>query len=136
MQGVEEQAGAFGVEAAVGDALGDQCNCGLDGAAVFEGWEFEGGEGVAIFGLEPGLVGAVVVEAEIFFTEAFAAAAMAVGEDVAALEVLAFGVWHEVYPPLGYFVGKVRMAKDLGMKLSLVRRGAPRRSRFLRCAAE
>jgi hypothetical protein len=99
LQGVEEQAGAFGVEAAVGDSLGDEGDGGLDGAAVFEGGKLEGGQSVALFGQARGLVGAVVVEAKIFFAETFAAAAVSVGEDVAALEVLGVGVWHGVVPP-------------------------------------
>ena len=97
MQGVEEQAGAFGVEAAGGDALDDEGDGGLDRAAVFERGEVEGGE---VFGLLARLVGAVVVVAEIFFAEAFRAAAVSVGEDVAALEVFGLSVGH-VVPPLG-----------------------------------
>ena len=62
-------------------------------------------------------MGAVVVEAEIFFAETFAAVAVSVGEDVAALEVFGLRIWHEVYPP-GYFAGKVRTDKDLSMKLN------------------
>jgi hypothetical protein len=117
LEGVEEQAGAFGVKTAVGDALGDERDGGLDGAAVFEGGQLEEGEGVARLGQEARFVGAVVVVAEVFFAETFAAAAVSVGEDVAALEVLAWCVWHGWYPP-GYFAGKVRTDRDLSMELS------------------
>jgi hypothetical protein len=75
----------------------------LNRAAVFEGGKVEGGEGVALFGQARGLVGAEVVEAKIFFTEAFASAAVSVGEDVSALEVPGVRVWHGVVPPLGTF---------------------------------
>ena len=44
-------------------------------------------------------MGAVVVEAKIFLAETFAAAAVSVGEDVAALEVLALWLWHGGTPP-------------------------------------
>jgi len=37
-----------------------------------------------------------VVEAELFAAEAGAAAAMAVGKDVAALEAARLGVWHGI----------------------------------------
>ena len=77
----------------------DDRDGGLDGGTVFERGELEGGEGVAVFGLEARFVGAVMVVTEVFGAERFAAAAVAVGEDVAALEVLALSVWHGVYPP-------------------------------------
>jgi len=107
LHGVEQQAGAFGVEHAVGDALGDDRNGGLDGGTVFERREVEGGELVAEFGLErAGFVGAEVVVTEVFRAQGFAAAAVAVGEDVAALEVLALGVRHGCVPPLDTSVVK------------------------------
>jgi hypothetical protein len=43
LQAVEEQAGALGVEAAVGYALQDEADGRLDGAAVFGDGKVEGG---------------------------------------------------------------------------------------------
>jgi hypothetical protein len=60
----------------------------LDCRPVFGEREFEGGA-AASAGIGGGFAGGVVVEAELFSAEAGAAAAVAVGEDVAALE--AFG---------------------------------------------
>jgi hypothetical protein len=40
-----------------------------------------------------------MIEAKIFFAEAFASAAVSVGEDVAALEVFGVRGWHGVVPP-------------------------------------
>ena len=93
LQAVEEQAGALGVEAAVGDALQDEADGGLDGAAVFGEREVEGGEGVARFDRFGG-AGGVVVVAEDFGAERRASAAAAVVVDVAALIVFWLGhVW-------------------------------------------
>jgi hypothetical protein len=107
LERVEEQAGAFGVEHACGDALGDEGDGGLDGAAVFErgqveppqrarsarrGPRVEGGEGVAEGGLGFGFASGVVVVTKIFLAERFASATVSVGEDVAALEVFGGGV--------------------------------------------
>jgi hypothetical protein len=104
LQAVEEQAGTFGVQTAAGQALQDEADGGLDGTAVVGQREVEGGQRVR---LEVGerragarAAGGVVVVAEGLVAEAFGAAAVAVGEDVAALEVERFGLgWHGVPPP-------------------------------------
>jgi hypothetical protein len=92
LERVEQQPGAFRVDHVAGDALGDERDSGLDGAAVFERGQFEGGQGVAERGFIFGLAGGVVVVAKIFLAERFASATMSVGEDVAALEVFGGGV--------------------------------------------
>jgi hypothetical protein len=85
LERVEEEAGAFGVEQTGGDALDDDADGGLDGAAVLGERELEGGdEGWGGFGF----AGGVVEVAEGLAAEALAAAAVAVGEDVTALEGL------------------------------------------------
>ena len=96
LQAVEEQAGALGVKTAVGDALQDQADGGLDGASVLGEGQVEGGEGVARIGWFRGS-GGVVVVAEDFGAERRAAAAAAVVVDVAALIV--FGLGHVWGPP-------------------------------------
>ena len=104
LQAIEQEAGAFEVDFVAGDALQDFADGGLDGAAVLEVGQVEfGGAGAAVFDVLGGAAGGVVVVAELFVAQAFAAAAVAVGEDVAALKGLGFGVdlafhW---YPP-GY----------------------------------
>jgi hypothetical protein len=105
LQAVEEQAGAFGVDFVAGDAAEDFADGELDGGAVFGEWEVELGLAVAALAwVFDGAAGGVVVVTELFVAEAWAAAAMAVGEDVAALIALGFGlcgVWCgvlHVYP--------------------------------------
>jgi hypothetical protein len=95
LEAVEEESGAAWVDLIGGDALEDLADGLLDGGAVFgDGeFEFEGGEG-AVFGC--GFAGGVVVVAEIFVAERGRAAAVAGGEDVAAL--VAFSVFM-VCPP-------------------------------------
>jgi hypothetical protein len=67
-----------------------------------------------------GAAGGVVVVAEIFAAEAWAAAAMAVGEDVAALVAFRL-VLHDV-APLWWFWVKVfegkRLGPDFGWRVS------------------
>ena len=85
LQAVEEQACSFGVEVVAGYALQDDSYGGLDGAAVFGQGQVEAG--MAAEGSAGGwFAGGVVVVAEGLSAEADAAATMAVGEDVAALE--------------------------------------------------
>ena len=84
---VEEEAGAAGVDLVEGDALDDLADGGLDGGAVFGEGEVEGGlRSSALADVFHRAAGLVVVVAEIFVFERAGAAAMAVGEDVAALE--------------------------------------------------
>jgi hypothetical protein len=96
LEAVEEQAGTFGVDLVAGDALEDLADGGLDGAAVFgEGQVEVGVAGVWVF---HGAAGGVVVVAELFVAKAGAAAAAAVGEDVAALVAFRFFL-HGGIPP-------------------------------------
>jgi hypothetical protein len=92
----EEMAGALGVDVVGGYALEDFTQGELDGGAVFELGEGEGGAAAAARGeVLHGAARGVVVVAEGLVAEAGRGAAMAVGEDVAALHS-GFGlcVWH------------------------------------------
>ncbi len=89
MQAVEEQACSFGVEVVAGDALEDDADGGLDGGAVLGHGQVEAGMAAEGFA-GGGLAGGVVVVAEGLSAEADAAAAVAVGEDVATFEA---GCW-------------------------------------------
>jgi hypothetical protein len=111
LEAIEEEAGAAGVDVVGCDALEDFADGGLDGGAVFLERQVEGGAAAsALFWFGDRAAGGVVVVAELFAVQAGAAAAVAVGEDVAALEAFwrfgaGFGsgfdgVWH-VSPPLG-----------------------------------
>jgi hypothetical protein len=110
LEAVEEEAGAAGVDVVGGDALKDLADGVLDGGTVFRERDFEGGAaGFTGAGVGCGFAGGVVVVAEIFSAEAWAAAAVAVGEDVAALEAFGCfglrldGVVHGP-SPTGYFL--------------------------------
>ena len=102
LEAVEEKAGAAGIDLIGGDALEDLADRVLDGRTIVgigEG-EFEGGAAGSA-GVGCGFAGGVVVVAEVLSAQAGAAAAVAVGEDVAALEALWCvgaglddGVWH------------------------------------------
>ena len=84
----------------MGDAEEDLADGELDGGAVFGHGEVDG---VAVFAgarVQDRAAGGVVVVAEVFTAQAWAAAAVAVGEDVAAL--VAFWLGHWVLP-LVYF---------------------------------
>jgi hypothetical protein len=61
----------------------------LDGGSVFGERDFEGGAAAAA----GAWAGGVMVVAEVFSAKAWAAAAVAVGEDVAALVAFGFGLW-------------------------------------------
>ena len=116
LEAVEEEAGAAGVDVVRGDALEDLADGGLNGGAVFREREFEAGAVGSGCGFSCG----VVVVAEVFAAQAGAAAAVAVGEDVAAL--VAFGcvgfcvdgVVHWSLPR-GYFWCKVSGRKGLSL---------------------
>jgi len=103
LEAVEQEAGAAGVDVVCGYALQDLADGGLDGGAVFGQRQVEGGAAAAaLFGVRDWLSGGVVVVAELFLTEAWAGAAVAVGEDVAALILLGcFGCVLHVFPPHG-----------------------------------
>ena len=117
LQAVEEQAGAAGVDVVGGDALEDFADGLEDGGAVvgIGQREVEGGAAAAaLLRVGDGSSGGVVVVAEVFVAEAGAGAAVAVGEDVAALVVLGWfglgcgvdGVVHVFPPPLGRMCAK------------------------------
>jgi hypothetical protein len=92
LEAVEEQSGAAWVEVVGGDALEDFSDGELDGGAVLGVGEVEGAEaGFALGWVFDGSAGGVVEVAELLVAEAGAAAAVSVGEDVAALEA-GFGV--------------------------------------------
>jgi hypothetical protein len=94
VEAVQKQPGAARVDSVKGYALEDDADGGLDGGTVFGVGKDEGGLGGFVVGLElaalvevlDGPAGGVVVEAKYFLAQADAAAAMAVGEDVTALE--------------------------------------------------
>ena len=92
LEAVEEQAGAAGVDVVGGDAAEDFSDGMLDGGTVFRQRKVEGGAAAStLLRIGDGFSRGVVVVAEVFSAQAGAAAAMAVGEDVAAL--ILFGVW-------------------------------------------
>ena len=110
LEAVEEQAGAAGVDVVGGDALEDLADGGLDGGAVFGEGQVEGGAAAAALArVRDGFAGGVVVVAELFLAEAWAGAAVSVGEDVAALVLLwcFVGVVSWVPSPRGGFLCKV-----------------------------
>lgn len=86
LEAVEEEAGAAGVDVVGGDALEDFADGGLDGGSVFGERQVEDGAAAsALARVGDGLSGGVMVVTEFFVVQAGAAAAVAVGEDVAAL---------------------------------------------------
>jgi hypothetical protein len=119
LEAVEEEAGAARVDVVGGDALEDLADGVLDGGTVFGERDFEGGA-AAPARAGCGFAGGVVVVAEVFSAEAWAAAAVAVGEDVAALVtfgcfgLLLDGVVHWSLPT-GYFWCKVFERKGLSL---------------------
>ncbi|HTD95536.1 MAG TPA: hypothetical protein VK627_01350 [Edaphobacter sp.] len=102
LEAVEQEAGALGVDLVGGDAEQDLADGDLDGGAVLGHGEGEVGlAGAAVGEVLDGAAGGVVVVAKLFVAKAWAAATVALGEDVAALEALG-GVGHDGIPP-GYF---------------------------------
>jgi len=101
LEAVEEEAGALGVDLVAGDAEQDLADGALDGGAVLGQGDVEVGlAATAVAGVLDRAAGGVVVVAELLVAQAGAAAAVAVGEDVAAL--VAFRcVGHGGTPP-GY----------------------------------
>ena len=85
LEAVEEEPGAAGVKGVGGDATQDLADGGLNGAAIFGEGQVEGIGEVGMRSERFGPAGGVVVVAKIFFTERFAAATVAIGEDVTAL---------------------------------------------------
>jgi hypothetical protein len=126
LEAVEEEAGAAGVDVVGGDALEDLADGVLDRGTVFWKRDLEGGAAApAGRRVGGGFAGGVVVEAEVFSAEAGAAAAVAVGEDVAALEasgcfgLRCLGLWrdgvHWSLPHGGTFWCKVFGRKGLSL---------------------
>ena len=104
LEAVEEEASAAGIDVVGGDAAEDFDDGGLEGGSVV--WvgdrEVEGGAAASAGAwVLCGLAGSVVVVAELFAAKADAAAAVAVGEDVAALVAFRFGLGHVCPSPLG-----------------------------------
>jgi hypothetical protein len=97
LEAVEEEAGAAGVDVVGGDTLEDLADDKLNAGAIVEIGErdFEDGAAAAASAwVLRGSSGCVVVVAEVFGAETWAAAAVAVGEDVAALVAFGcFGWW-------------------------------------------
>jgi hypothetical protein len=95
----EQEFGALHVELVGGDAAGELGDGELDGGAVFERRQDEGGVGIdqgllgggGVAGGE-GVARGVVVVAEVLLAEGEGAAAVALGEDVAALVAAGAGV--------------------------------------------
>ncbi len=85
LEAVEEEAGAAGIELVGGEAEEDFSDGGLDGRTVVRAWEVEGGSaGLAglpgvQFRFWDGFAGGVVVVAEGFAAQGWAAAAVARG---------------------------------------------------------
>ena len=105
LEAVEEQAGAAGVDVIGGDAAENFSDGLLDGGPVFGQGKVEGGAAAStLLRVGDGFSGGVVVVAEVFSAQAGAAAAVAVGEDVAALVL--FGGWCGVLHGVGPSPGK------------------------------
>ena len=122
LEAVEEEAGAAGVDVVGGDALEDLADGVLDGGTVFGERELEGGAtAAALFWVGDWFSGGVVVVAEVFTAEAWAAAAVAVGEDVAALVAFGcFGLCVHWSLPRGSFWCKVFGGKGLSLDFNSV----------------
>jgi hypothetical protein len=96
LEAVEEEAGAAGVDVIGGYAAEDFSDGMLDGGTVLRQRKVESGSATsALLRIGDRFSGGVVVVAEVFSAQARAAAAVAVGEDVAALVL--FGVWCGVF---------------------------------------
>jgi hypothetical protein len=111
LEAVEEKAGAAGVDVVGGDALQDLADGKLDGGPIvgIGQRKVEGGTAAAALArVGDGLARGVVVVAEVFAAQAWARAALAVGEDVAALVLLwcFVGVVHWFPSPRGVFCAK------------------------------
>ena len=85
LQGVEDEAGLLLVERVGGEALENLVEGDLQGGLVFDVGQGEGFAGAALFEVLDRWAVHVVVVAEVFAAERGAAAAVAFGEDVAAL---------------------------------------------------
>jgi hypothetical protein len=119
LEAIEKKTCAARVDVVGGDALKDFSDGGLDGGTVFWQGQVEGGAAAAAAArIGDGFSGGVVVVAELFCAEAWALAAAAVGEDVAALVLFGlFGCVLHGPLPTGCFVCKVFGRKEIGLDL-------------------
>ncbi len=88
LKAVEEEAGAAGIDVVGGDAAENFADDKLDAGTIVgigQGKVEGGAAASALLGVGDGFSCGVVVVAEVFSAQAGAAAAVAVGEDVAAL---------------------------------------------------
>ncbi|HEY1993874.1 MAG TPA: hypothetical protein VGG81_05680 [Edaphobacter sp.] len=133
LEAVEEEAGAARVDVVGGDAAEDFSDGMLDGGAVFGQRKVEGGAAAStLLRVGDGFSCVVVVVAEVFSPQAGAAAAVAVGEDVAALVL--FGVWCGVLHDVSLSpckVCKVFQRKDLRPDLARCRSGLNANARLV-----
>ncbi len=91
LEGVEDEAGAAGVDVVVAEEMNDFAERGLNGGpGVGSSEEEEVAAGLAQAGLGDGFAGVVVVVAEVGAAHGGAAAAESVGKDVAALATFGF----------------------------------------------
>jgi hypothetical protein len=125
LKAVEEEAGTAGIDVVGGDAAENFADGVLDGAAVFGQWEVEVcTTAAALAWVFDGATRGVVVVTKFFVTEADAAAAASVGEDVATLEAcfgLDVGVVHGGTPlpiKIAQSIQKKRPASVLGCRPS------------------
>ena len=86
LESVEEQTGAARIDFVGGDALEDLAYGDLDGGAILGQSEVEcGGATAALCWIGDGFTAGVVAVTELSLAQAWAGAAVAIGEDVAAL---------------------------------------------------
>ena len=96
LETVKEQAGAAGIESVGGDAAEDLADGVLDGAAVLGEREVEGALTSAAslqLGVRDWFAGGVMVETKIFMLQAWTAAAVPIGKNMAALEAFRCSVF-------------------------------------------
>ncbi len=122
LETIEEEAGAARIDFVGGDALENCADGGLDAGAIVGIGErqVEGGAAaLALARVGNWFSGCVVVVAEFFAAQTSAAAAMAVGEDVTALEAFWCSGFDDgvlqVSPPTGFKVYKVFKRNDLSL---------------------
>jgi hypothetical protein len=101
LEAVEEQTGTAGIDLVGGDTLKDLADGGLNGGAVLRQRECEGrATSAALARVVDRLACCVVVVAEVLSAQAWAGAAVSIGEDVSALVLLCgwCGVLHGLGP--------------------------------------
>jgi hypothetical protein len=135
LEAVEEQAGAAGVDVVGGDAAENFADGKLNAGTIVGIGErkVEGGAAAsALLRVGDGFSRGVVVVAEVFSAQAGAAAAVAVGEDVATLVLFdGFGCVLHGLSPRGTFLCKVFQRKDLRPDFPVCRSGLKVKARLL-----